>query len=61
VKEFLAQQPVLLYYDPAVPQRLLFAEQVTSQEAYWTSLLWLVVVFFSTGRILTQKLFQLPL
>jgi hypothetical protein len=61
MKEFLAYQPVLVYYDPAAPQTFLFAEQVTSQEAYWSSLLWLIVVFFFTGHLLAKKLAQLPL
>lgn len=56
LKTFSAHQPVAVCYDPAAPYRFLFAEQVASQEAYWFSLLWLVMACFLTGREIARKL-----
>lgn len=56
LKPFVADQPVAVCYDPAAPHRFLFAKQVASQEAYWFSLLWLLVACWLTGREIAHQL-----
>jgi len=59
-REFLAQQPVLIYYDPQQPTALLFAEQLTNKAMYW-SLIPAVGLLVISWWAIARDLFHLSL
>lgn len=57
-QEFLAEQPVLVYYDPQQPASILFAEELTSKGMYW-SLISAIVLLVLIWRAIARDLFHL--
>lgn len=60
-KEFLADQQVLVFYDPQQPTAILFAEQVTNKALYLSLLLLLplLALLFFIWRAIARDLFGL--
>lgn len=58
--EFLADQSVLVCYDPQQPTALLFADQLTDKTMYW-SLIPVIVILFFIWRSIARDLFDFPI